>query len=57
MGAKINDKVKQGLIRQTPFPNRLGNPEEFGDMCVHMIQNTFLNGETIRLDGSIRMGL
>jgi 3-hydroxyacyl-CoA dehydrogenase/3-hydroxy-2-methylbutyryl-CoA dehydrogenase len=38
-----------------PFPSRLGDPAEFADMVATIITNSYLNGETIRLDGAIRM--
>jgi hypothetical protein len=38
-----------------PHPSRLGAPDEFGRLAVHIIENPMLNGETIRLDGAIRM--
>lgn len=49
------DKVKDPLIAMTQFPKRLGNPAEYGALVVHMMENRFLNGESIRLDGAIRM--
>lgn len=49
------DKVKQPLIEMTQFPKRLGNPEEYAALASHIIENRFLNGEVIRLDGAIRM--
>jgi NAD(P)-dependent dehydrogenase (short-subunit alcohol dehydrogenase family) len=49
------DKVKLPLIEMTQFPKRLGHPEEYAALACHMIENRFLNGETIRLDGAIRM--
>lgn len=49
------DKVKQPLIDMTQFPKRLGFPPEYAALVCHMIENNFLNGETIRLDGAIRM--
>ncbi|MDF1820096.1 MAG: 3-hydroxyacyl-CoA dehydrogenase [Alcanivoracaceae bacterium] len=49
------DKVKQPLIDMTQFPKRLGHPEEYARLVCHMIENRFLNGETIRIDGAIRM--
>ncbi|WP_414430870.1 3-hydroxyacyl-CoA dehydrogenase [Alcanivorax sp. IL3] len=49
------DKVKQPLIEMTQFPKRLGNPAEYAQLVCHMIENSFLNGETIRIDGGIRM--
>lgn len=49
------DSVKLPLIEMTQFPKRLGHPEEYGQLAVHMVENAFMNGETIRLDGAIRM--
>ncbi len=49
------DKVKDPLIAMTQFPKRLGLPSEYGQLAVHMIENKYLNGETIRLDSGIRM--
>jgi NAD(P)-dependent dehydrogenase (short-subunit alcohol dehydrogenase family) len=42
--------------RATPFPGRLGRPDEFAALVQHVIQNEMLNGETIRLDGGLRLG-
>jgi NAD(P)-dependent dehydrogenase (short-subunit alcohol dehydrogenase family) len=47
--------VQESLGRQVPFPPRLGRPEEYAQMVGHVFANTMLNGETIRLDGAIRM--
>ena len=49
------DKVKQPLIDMTQFPKRLGHPPEYAALVCHMIENRFLNGETVRIDGAIRM--
>lgn len=49
------DQVKLPLIEMTQFPKRLGNPNEYAMMACQMVENTFLNGEVIRVDGSIRM--
>ena len=49
------DKVKMPLIEMTQFPKRLGHPEEYAALVCHMVENRFLNGETIRIDGGIRM--
>lgn len=49
------DAVKLPLIEMTQFPKRLGHPAEYGKLAVHLVENSFLNGETIRIDGSIRM--
>jgi NAD(P)-dependent dehydrogenase (short-subunit alcohol dehydrogenase family) len=49
--------VKDALGASVPFPKRLGNPEEYASLAMEMIQNTYFNGEDVRLDGAIRMGL
>jgi 3-hydroxyacyl-CoA dehydrogenase / 3-hydroxy-2-methylbutyryl-CoA dehydrogenase len=49
------DSVKLPLIEMTQFPKRLGYPEEYAKLAVHIVENSFLNGETIRIDGAIRM--
>lgn len=49
------DTVKLPLIEMTQFPKRLGHPAEYAKLAVHMVENSFMNGETIRLDGAIRM--
>ena len=48
--------LQDSLAGQVPFPVRFGRPDEYAALVLHMIANTMLNGETIRLDGSIRMG-
>jgi hypothetical protein len=47
--------VQDSLGQQVPFPPRLGRPEEFAALAKHIVENEMLNGETIRLDGAIRM--
>ena len=49
-------EVQESLGKQVPFPSRLGKPEEFAAMVKYIAQAQMLNGETIRLDGAIRMG-
>jgi NAD(P)-dependent dehydrogenase (short-subunit alcohol dehydrogenase family) len=49
------DTVKLPLIEMTQFPKRLGIPSEYARLAVHIVENAFLNGETIRIDGGIRM--
>ena len=49
------EKVRQALGAQVPFPARLGNPDEYASLAVQMITNGYFNGETVRLDGAIRM--
>ncbi len=49
-------EVRDSLGKQVPFPSRLGKPKEYAALVQHICQNEMLNGETIRLDGAIRMG-
>jgi NAD(P)-dependent dehydrogenase (short-subunit alcohol dehydrogenase family) len=51
----LPQEAQDSLGKQTPFPPRLGNPDEYAAMVGHILENTMLNGETIRLDGAIRM--
>jgi NAD(P)-dependent dehydrogenase (short-subunit alcohol dehydrogenase family) len=53
--ATLPEEVRQSLGRQVPHPSRLGDPAEFAQLVEHIIDNSMLNGETIRLDGAIRM--
>ena len=46
----------QALEAQIPFPSRLGRPEEFAALVRHIVENRYLNGEVIRLDGALRAG-
>ena len=55
MLAAMPPEVQDSLGRQVPFPPRLGRPEEFASMVQTIVENAYLNGETIRLDGGIRM--
>ena len=48
-------EVKDRLGAQVPFPPRLGNPPEYASLALQMIENAYFNGETVRLDGAIRM--
>lgn len=49
------EKVKQALAASVPFPKRLGVPPEFAHLALTMIENGYFNGESVRLDGAIRM--
>jgi NAD(P)-dependent dehydrogenase (short-subunit alcohol dehydrogenase family) len=51
----MSPEVQASLSAQVPFPKRLGKPEEFAQMVAAIFENPMLNGETIRLDGAIRM--
>jgi NAD(P)-dependent dehydrogenase (short-subunit alcohol dehydrogenase family) len=47
--------VQASLAATVPFPKRLGKPEEFASLVVHIIENSMINGEVVRLDGALRM--
>ena len=49
------DDVQQSLSASIPFPSRLGRPEEFADLVAHLAGSRYINGETIRLDGAVRL--
>jgi NAD(P)-dependent dehydrogenase (short-subunit alcohol dehydrogenase family) len=49
------EAVQQSLSASIPFPSRLGRPEEFADLVAYLLGNRYLNGETIRLDGAVRL--
>jgi NAD(P)-dependent dehydrogenase (short-subunit alcohol dehydrogenase family) len=51
----LPQEAQDSLGKQTPFPPRLGEPDEFAALIVQILENVMLNGETIRLDGAIRM--
>src|SRR5690349_7406137 len=51
----LPEPVRASLANQVPFPKRLGQPDEYAALAEHIITNGMLNGETIRLDGAIRM--
>ena len=48
-------EVQDSLAASVPFPSRFGLPEEYARLAIHMIENTMINGEVVRLDGAIRM--
>ncbi|AMD56606.1 3-hydroxy-2-methylbutyryl-CoA dehydrogenase [Mycolicibacterium fortuitum subsp. fortuitum DSM 46621 = ATCC 6841 = JCM 6387] len=51
----LPEEAQKSLGQQVPHPARLGDPDEYGALAVHIIENPMLNGEVIRLDGAIRM--
>ena len=53
--ARAPDHVKAGLAASVPYPKRLGRPEEYASLAEQMITNGYFNGESVRLDGAIRM--
>jgi NAD(P)-dependent dehydrogenase (short-subunit alcohol dehydrogenase family) len=52
---QLPEPVQQSLAASIPFPSRLGKPEEFAQLACHIVTNSHLNGEVIRLDGALRM--
>ncbi|WP_048648424.1 3-hydroxyacyl-CoA dehydrogenase [Nitratireductor soli] len=55
MMAGLPEDAQASLGQQVPFPPRLGEPSEYASLACHIVENQMLNGETIRLDGAIRM--
>lgn len=55
MMANMPDKVRDSLAEMVPFPKRLGAAQEFANLVSHIVENEYLNGCTLRLDGAIRM--
>ncbi|AKH42454.1 NAD(P)-dependent dehydrogenase (short-subunit alcohol dehydrogenase family) [Altererythrobacter atlanticus] len=53
--AGLPEKAQESLAAAVPFPKRLGHPEEYANLVMTMIENGYFNGETVRLDGAIRM--
>ena len=57
MMAGMTEEVRTSLSAGVPFPPRLGKPEEYAALAQHIIENSMLNGEVIRLDGALQMGV
>ncbi len=55
MLARLSEPVRQSLGASVPNPSRLGTPDEYAQLALHIVSNQMLNGETIRLDGALRM--
>jgi NAD(P)-dependent dehydrogenase (short-subunit alcohol dehydrogenase family) len=55
MMAGLPEAARESLGKQTPFPGRLGKPQEYAALARHIVENQMLNGEVIRLDGAIRL--
>ena len=51
----LPQNIRESLAASVPFPNRLGRPEEYADLVLHLCRNAMINGEVIRLDGALRM--
>ena len=56
MLSRLRNDIRESLESQIPFPKRLGRPADFAALVKHIVENEYLNGETIRLDGALRMG-
>ena len=52
----MRDDIRESLVSQIPFPKRLGRADDFAALVRHIVENEYLNGEVIRLDGALRMG-
>ncbi|KYR00892.1 3-hydroxyacyl-CoA dehydrogenase type II [Tieghemostelium lacteum] len=57
MVAMLPEDATKKIAENIPFPRRMGKPEEFAFLVQHILENTYLNGDTIRLDGSVRLPL
>jgi NAD(P)-dependent dehydrogenase (short-subunit alcohol dehydrogenase family) len=55
MLAGVSDEFREGLAAGVPFPKRLGRPDEYAQLAVAIVEHDYLNGEVIRMDGSLRM--
>ncbi|EWM14798.1 SDR family NAD(P)-dependent oxidoreductase [Kutzneria sp. 744] len=55
MLAGVSDEFRAGLAAGVPFPKRLGRPDEYAQLAVAIVEQDYLNGEVIRMDGSLRM--
>jgi NAD(P)-dependent dehydrogenase (short-subunit alcohol dehydrogenase family) len=55
MLARLREDIRDGLAASVPHPKRLGAPSDYADMAVALLENEYMNGHTVRLDGSIRM--
>ena len=53
--ARLRPDIREALERSVPHPSRLGAPDDYAQMAVSLLENPYVNGETIRLDGAIRM--
>jgi NAD(P)-dependent dehydrogenase (short-subunit alcohol dehydrogenase family) len=51
----LPDEARQGLLKNVVFPKRLGTPADYASLVAHIVDNTYLNGETIRIDAALRM--
>ncbi|WP_328752277.1 SDR family NAD(P)-dependent oxidoreductase [Streptomyces sp. NBC_00285] len=55
MLGRLREDIREGLAASVPHPKRLGDPDDFARLAVEMLENPYLNGQTVRLDGALRM--
>lgn len=55
MLSRLPEDIRDGLAKSVPHPRRLGAPDDYAQLALTMLQNGYLNAESIRLDGGIRM--
>lgn len=55
MMAGMTEEIQKQLSADVPFPKQLGDPKQFAQLCAHIIENSYLNGSVIRLDGALRL--
>jgi NAD(P)-dependent dehydrogenase (short-subunit alcohol dehydrogenase family) len=55
MLAALPEEAQQSLAASVPFPKLLGKPEQYAALVLHMVENRYINGEVVRLDGALRM--
>ncbi|MFE2068667.1 SDR family NAD(P)-dependent oxidoreductase [Streptomyces sp. NPDC059467] len=56
MLARLREDIRRSIAETIPHPRRLGNPEDYADLALTLVRNPYINGETVRLDGALRMG-
>jgi NAD(P)-dependent dehydrogenase (short-subunit alcohol dehydrogenase family) len=55
MLATVSEEFRAGLAAGIPFPQRLGRPDEYADLALALVDHEYLDGETVRMDGALRM--
>jgi NAD(P)-dependent dehydrogenase (short-subunit alcohol dehydrogenase family) len=55
MLSRLREDIREGLAATVPHPKRLGRADDFAHLAVSLVENSYINGETVRIDGSIRM--
>jgi NAD(P)-dependent dehydrogenase (short-subunit alcohol dehydrogenase family) len=55
MLGRLRDDIREKLAASVPHPARLGNADDYAHLAVSLIENSYVNGETVRLDGAMRM--